>query len=644
LSSAAATLTGAVGQDSKSNPTERTKSALGSLLSALTLDGLVIAGQAILFCLALGYFPLVYAYNVVAGKAPVVKDVSELHGLRWVIFAWRVTTSDAVKYVGLDGAMYLEFINMAMKICAAIGVPMALFVAPSNINYGGGHKHDIVEKAAEVNLKTGSRLYWRDAVVVWYVVMVVHYFAQKSHEKFRNLRAYWLREMQPPQSHTILIQDLVDELCSDEALKKFMTKLFNKDAVESAFVVRVLNSPDAPFGKNGFVTFARRRDVEIALNLKLDAQETNDMNVITAAPAPEDVEYEVLQQEDANPTRKVMTGRALMIILFLIYLPLVFLVSVVTSLAVMKRNLPFFASLCKEHPSFENLWEGIVGPAALTLLPNFVPTLLNFIIQGYFAQPSASWCQSSLERWYFYFQVTFTLVIFSFSSSVLDLYTALLTRPGTIFTEFFPAIQRVAVFYILYIPANTVTHATQLLRVVNLLKFLWYKRSNSEEEARELSEPEDQDYYGIGSRSARLSLIMVITLTYCTIETCIGFVAFLDFLVCRVVYGYLMVFAESRKPDSGGTIWISQLKQVQLGLFLYVSLQTSIIFNKTGSLNHRAPGYVAALAYLQLLRFHSQHLDLERLPHEEVLALDTVGKHLDASGSYAQPMGKAASS
>lgn len=639
----AATLTGALEQDVQSGATRkrrRTQSALGSLLSALSFDGLVIGAYVVMFCLARRYCPNVYAYNVVAGKAPSVKDTSELHGFRWVALAWNVASSDAaVDYVGLDGAMYLEFINMSINICAAIGLPLAVLVAPSNIYYGGGHEHDILSKAAELNVKAGSKLYWRDALIVWYVVFVVHFFAQRSHEKFRRLRSYWLSEMQPPQSHTIIVQDLAEELCSDEALRKFMTKLFAADAVESAFVVRAEDRPDAPFGKNGFVTFARRTDLEIALNLKLDAQETDDMNVITAAPAPEDIQYEVLQQEDANPTRKAMTGRALMIVLFLVYLPFVFLVSVVTSIEVLKTWFPPFASVCRSYPNFENIWEGIVGPASLTILPGFVPTFLNMIIQGYYALPSTSWCQSTLERWYFYFQVTFTLVIFSLSSSLLDLYTMLLTRPQDLLTEFFPAIQRVAVFYIFYIPVSTVAHSSQLLRLVNLLKFLWYRRSNDEEEAHKLSEPEDQDYYGIGSRSARLSLILVIALVYCTIEPCISFVAWLDFLVCRVVYGYLMVFAEGRKPDSGGMIWISQLKQVQLGLFLYVSLQTSIIFNSTHSLYRGAPGYIAALAYLQIFRFYSEHLELARLPFEQVMALDAVGKQKDFANGYAQPLG-----
>mmetsp|Transcript_53161 Transcript_53161/g.99658 ORF Transcript_53161/g.99658 Transcript_53161/m.99658 type:complete len:725 (-) Transcript_53161:94-2268(-) len=627
----------AAGEKAFHAPKEKVKEVgFGALISATTAAFIVGGAHIILFIVLLGYYPIVYAYNVVAGKAPFVSEPSEVKGLRWVSLAWRVTTEDAVKYIGLDGAMFLEFLNLAIKITACIGLPMALVVAPLNIYYGGGSGKDVLAQSEIRNVKLGSVLYWSDALTVWYVVIVVHFLSSRTHNKFKLLRKQWLTDMQNPQSHTILIQNLAEELCSDQALMSFMTRLFSEDAIESAIVVRVEDRLDAPCGRNGFVTFRTRRDVEVAMSLKLNPINVEDVNLVYASPAPADVEYEVLQQADPDPKHKQKIGFLLLLTLFILYLPLVFLVSLLTSIEVLSKYIPPFGDLCQNSKTFVSIWEGVVGPAALTILPGFIPTFLMMIIMGYFALPSISWCQSSLERCYFVFLVTFTLVIYSLSISLLDLYKTLLESPGKVFDQFLPALQRVSTFYVLFIPADIVTHTGSLLRTTNFLKFLWFKRSNDEEEAHKLAEPEDQDYYGIGSRTARILMILVITFVYCTIETFIGLLALVDFLICRVVYGYLMVFVETRKPDSGGSIWISVLQQMQFGLFLYVSLMTSIIFSNTTE--YHAPAYLAGLAFLEVWRFQSAHLGLDRLPFEEVLALDEKGKQVDGTGTYSQPM------
>merc|ERR1719183_1638905 len=90
--------------------------------------------------------------------------------------------------------------------------------------------------------------------------------------------------------------------------------------------------------------------------------------------------------------------------------------------------------------------------------------------------------------------------------------------------------------------------------------------------AKELSEPEDQDYYGMGGRSARFTLNMVIALVYCSLTPLIVPLTILNFAICRLVYSYLFAFAETRKPDMGGVFFVTQLEHVQHGLLLYVVL------------------------------------------------------------------------
>jgi hypothetical protein len=153
---------------------------------------------------------------------------------------------------------------------------------------------------------------------------------------------------------------------------------------------------------------------------------------------------------------------------------------------------------------------------------------------------------------------------------------------------------------------------------MNLIKFKTFSMAFSEDRAKELSEPEDQDYYGLGARSARHTINLVIALVYCSLCPLITVITWTNFIVGRVIYGYLVVFAETRKPDLGGHFWVSTVRHIQHGLFLYVILMV-------GVLSHRALSYgptlVAAPSLLyavrSYLRFQSA-FDWEYMPYGEL--------------------------
>merc|ERR1719498_48152 len=138
-----------------------------------------------------------------------------------------------------------------------------------------------------------------------------------------------------------------------------------------------------------------------------------------------------------------------------------------------------------------------------------------------------------------------------------------------------------------------------------------------ESRAKELAEPEDQDYYGLGARSARFSLNLVIAIVYSSLCPMILVVTGINFLICRVLYGYLLVFAEGRKPDLGGVFWVTQLKHIQCGLFIYVVLMIGVLSARAPSLG---PAIVASVALLYAIRsyfrFHSA-FEWEVMPFQE---------------------------
>merc|ERR1719171_1212181 len=112
---------------------------------------------------------------------------------------------------------------------------------------------------------------------------------------------------------------------------------------------------------------------------------------------------------------------------------------------------------------------------------------------------------------------------------------------------------------------------------------MFFRRMYDDETARGMSEPEDQDYYGIGSRSCRMSINLCIGIIYGTLSPPINLLAFVEFLVCRVIYGYLLPFAESRKADLGGVFWVQSLRHVFVGNLIYCFVMTGVLFGRAAN-------------------------------------------------------------
>merc|ERR1719183_3522235 len=106
-------------------------------------------------------------------------------------------------------------------------------------------------------------------------------------------------------------------------------------------------------------------------------------------------------------------------------------------------------------------------------------------------------------------------------------------------------------FYMNFMVLQWVTHVQNILRLSQFVKFKIFSRIYDEEQARQMAEPEDQDYYGMGSRSARFTINLSIGIVYGTLSPPICLLTFVNFAVCRLSYGYLFPYAESRKFDLG---------------------------------------------------------------------------------------------
>lgn len=138
-------------------------------------------------------------------------------------------------------------------------------------------------------------------------------------------------------------------------------------------------------------------------------------------------------------------------------------------------------------------------------------------------------------------------------------------------------------FYMNYLVLQWVVDAMVLTRSTQLGKWIIFRNMYDDETARQMSEPEDQDFHGIGSRSCRLTINLCIGVIYGAMSPPCAVLCFIEFLVARLVYGYLLPFAETRKLDSGGHFWVASLRHLLLGNVIYIIIITVVFMVKAAS-------------------------------------------------------------
>jgi len=203
------------------------------------------------------------------------------------------------------------------------------------------------------------------------------------------------------------------------------------------------------------------------------------------------------------------------------------------------------------------------------------------------------------QKYYFVFLVTFVLLITSVGASLISTMDEIIHSPLLIFSILASNMPSASHYYLSWVATQWTTHAMDLTRYMNWIKYIIYKFSNGDAHyAKEMSEPEDQDFYGIGARSARFTLIMITCLCFCTLSPLIVILGFINFALCRVVFGYLIAYSEVPKPVIGGHFFATQLKHTQVGLFIYVILMTGVLFQRAPN---TYPSIIACSAFVPLI-------------------------------------------
>jgi len=385
----------------------------------------------------------------------------------------------------------------------------------------------------------------------------------------------------------------------------------------------------------GFVTFTSRRWCRLALR----EQYTHDSTqmVVSMPPDPADVLYRDLAKDPSMQADCNIFASFCMWSVMLVWIPMVGITSSLTSLDSLQTSLPWLKIFCNHFPRVKTLLQGLLASFALKFLMSLLPAVLMTIIRQIRILKAGTWAQLRLQNRLFSFEIVFVLFIVTLGSSISGTLRVILDHPQHTVVILATSLPQVSHFYLNYVILGWFTVALEFSRYWNCLMFLCQRLFWNPEIARQKSEPEDQVYYGMGARMAKIAVMATLAVVFMQVLPVIGLVTWVFFGISSIFYSYLMVFAETRKPDLGGEFWVASVRHTFFALLIYVLLMT-------GTLSLKAEGRYAAgatvcsifLLFLAWQRF--KQLNWEILPFETVAEMDYSRKVITQSvGMYIQP-------
>jgi hypothetical protein len=384
----------------------------------------------------------------------------------------------------------------------------------------------------------------------------------------------------------------------------------------------------------GFVTFSGNREALLALNTGI-SPDTREF-VMSIPPQPSDIIYQDLR---VSPEKKVafgIAGYVCIIILFCIFAPIVVSISAFVELETLEERFRTIRVFLTAMPWLRPFLRGVLATLVLMIFLSFLPTALMAIFRVFYTLKARAWLQQELQKYYFWFLVIFILLVTTFGTEIIVPALQIGITPLKLAPMLANSLPQASHFYLNYEMTQWVTHSLDMTRWIQLTKYLVYRRSYSDRRAVALAEPEDQDYYGIGARSARWTLDIVVGLVFCSVSPLINLLTFITLLITRVNYGYLCVFAETRKADLGGPFFVQQLWHVQFGLLLYAVLMCGIFIMRAKSL---WPVLIALPSLLYcvfcMIRFKTTFA-WEHLPFGEVCTQEAIERAKEKIHAYEQ--------
>jgi len=675
-------------------PTGVTMNAVGDLkafVSAVITNVASVAVFLAIFSWLRLRYPIMYGDNSLKGIAP---DLAQ------TMFGWfqqtiGMSVDEVADRITLDHAMMLEFTHLCMKILAIVGLPMLLVIGPMNCLFGGyAAGEDHLSYLSFGNVENGSKLYWMHSIVIWYVVLVVRHSVFSAMRRFLPRRTNWLRNMPTTRANTVLVESIPEECQTEAKLKSYWEMLMPNARIKDVYIAkdtsglqalmherdaarRTKHEVEAKLHKDGgerptvsenfmgarvdaieyyskrietldtqvveersriqeaskslngevnsssaFLTFEKRSDAELCLRLDHICHDLDAWELYTP-PEQSDILWNDLTQDDTMQEIRTILGYLVVVGLYFLYMPCV----------IGMTNLAKIIDMGVMQP----VWQGLAPTLGLQFMVAFLPTFLLLIFRSFFTLRADAWAQHKLQVWYYWFQIVFVILATAVGQNVRGFTKTIVEEPFSIFSVMADTMPYATHFYMNFLVLQWATHAMGSLRYVPLAKYLSFCQLWEVEEAKQMAEPEDQDYYGMGGRSARWTIAMTVGIVYGTLSPPINLLCFINFAICRVVYGYLFIFAEHKKADLGGVFWVKQLEHLLIACIIYCILMTGVLLKRSDSW---CPGVIsaAALVYsvMALNQFTGAHA-WEKIPYEDIMKDKEHHERKATEGVYVQP-------
>lgn len=554
--------------------TRNTERDARTIAVTVIVSGTVTLSTLVIFSLLRNLMPTVYAWRQFSATA----SKPESTHIDWWKLAHRTLAEEGVEVAGLDGWMFVEFYRLMCCIFGSMGLLLAAVLCPLHMLAARRDvtEADLLSRLDIRSVPQGSSLLWVHAMCSWYVVLLCTALIGNATARFADLRLSWLRCQ--PQYQGVKPQQLANMLL----LQKRVSRLdyirsqgrWSLDAAQSA----------------------RHHDVT---------------PVVDAGDEWTKVPWEIC-------------GRVCIIMIFLFWSPVVMFISGYTTSDALQTYMPLLRKWSRELPGLGIFLEGVFAALVLKLFMSMLPSVLLCIIQKFFLLKAGAEAQLRLERWYFTFLLLFILLVTVFSRSVVITAVQAFQQPSEVVYLLASSLPSTSHFYVNYFVMGWATTPLELLRLGNLVQYLFSRLAadKTPSEAKHASEPEDQGSHGMGARMALAAFMSTVALVFCTCSPVICMVAWIFFRIGRLTYGYLIVHAETKKPDTGGMFWVEALRQVCFGLGVYVILTVGVLLRRAASFG---PALVAAstlpVLYNKWIHIHdlswgAMHLETCMLPEK----------------------------
>lgn len=673
-----------------SGVTANSEGDLAAFLASLVANIAVVVVCIAFFMWARSRYPVMYCGNVIQKIQPY--DVPDNKFFAWARAALGISVNQIAETVGLDQGMLIMFAQMNMRILACFGIPVLFITAPLNCFLGGfAAGNDYLSYLSMGNVEEGSWLYWVHAAMVWWVVFAVQVNVNREMAMFIDRRIMWMEAMPKTRASTIMVERIPEAYQSDERLKEFFISLYGESKVKKTWLAKRAKNLTAQYKRkqaaikslkavqyeweqagsdpeerptgakgvdliayykgeivrasdqvkeelaiasrhacalggvnacNGFVTFDSPKTAEIALCMQIGTD--TDMWVSSTPPPPSSVRWEDLTEDVTKRDAYTALGYALTIGLYMLYLPSVIWITTI-------------ANKVKMPGPLQPLWESLAPTMGLLFMVSFLPTFLRIIFVSCFTLNDEARSQLILQDWYWFFQFVFVILVTAIGDSLFLFMKTIVVSPLEIMPILARTMPDATHFYMNFVVLAWASHASNFTRYIQLSKFVFFTKVYDEAEAIRLAEPEDQDYYGLGSRYARFTIMMSIGIIFGTLSPPIAILTLINFFFCRLFYGYLIPFAETKKPDIGGIFFVHACRHLFVANIFYVLLMTGVLYARAAS---GGPATVSIIALVYVVwsfeRFVCEY-QYDKLPFEEHLKDKTLKAHPDDGELYIQP-------